>query len=209
MTTINLNDYNLQQPTFNSDFNGFVSALVNNNSLQLQIESPSLKLISVNEDNIVIEFLPSSNDFYTLINQIDEYIKNLIIKNGPTWFGVNLNEETINRLFHKSINLPKNIPSLPHMEFILDPKAVKIKNKKRKGQLSDLLPNMEIKLDLTVSGVQFYKHMFCVCFEINQLFIINNVCQSLECFFNNAEEQIFECNVESESNDINTVNYVE
>jgi len=206
MTTINLNDYNLQQPIFDSNFNGFISVLVNNNNTsQLQMESPSLKLVSINEDSIIVEFLPSSNDFYTLINQIDEYIKNLIVKNGLTWFDANLNEETINRLFYKSIQLPKNIPSLPHMEFYFDPKTIKIKNKKRKGNLSDLIPNMEIKLDFVVSGVQFYKHMFCVCFEINQLFIINNVCQSLECFFNNAEE----CNIESESNDINTVNYVE
>ena len=208
---INVQLYNLKQPIFDQTLNLFISQFLDNNDKLCEIKSSSLKFIDLKNNYIQIEFLPSSNDFYNLINNLDNYIKDLIINNGSKWFNSNLNIETINNIFKRSINLPLSIPSLPLMDLSIGNK-LKITNKKKrtgnkKMTLNDLIKNMEIELCFNIIGIFFHKHKCHINFEVNEIHILNDVCQSLECLLNDSEEN-YVTDIQSESNDVNTISNI-
>lgn len=205
---ININSYNLKQPIFDPDLNLFISKFQNEDEQFCGIQSPSLKFINVENSDFIIEFLPSTNEFYKFINNFDDYMKNLIMENGSGWFNTNLNIDTINNIFKKSIDLPLNLPSLPIMKFKIDQNTKilnsKIKKKNKKINVDELINNMEIEIKFYIEGILFYKNKCHPVYSVNEIRVINNSCQSLECLFMDSEDD----DIQSESNAINTVTNV-
>jgi hypothetical protein len=202
---INISSYILNRPIFNQSLSLFISQFTNNAEQICYIKSPSLKIVSTSDNNISIEFLPSSNEFYKFILSLDNHIKNLIIENGLSWFNSSLSFETIDLIFKKSVNLPISLPSLPMMTFHTDDNTkIFYKKKKNKINIQDLTNNMEVQINFTIKGVNFFKNKCCIIYCANEIFVANDVCQSLECLLNDDSENNSTTNIESESYDINT-----
>lgn len=202
---INLHIFHLDIPYFDFDNNVFISKLFDNNdNHSMNIKSDSLRLLNLKDDTLQMEFLYSSNNFYNFINNLDMQSKNEIIKNGFEWFGNSLNIDTIDNLFKQSVILPTKIPGLPTINFKCDDLCKITSNKKKKLSKNDLKPNMEIELCFVVDGIHFYKNKCHLIYNVKQIKILNDICQSFESLFKTNEDDDYQnnCNGYSEINDI-------
>lgn len=191
---LNLYIFNLNQPIFDFTYNIFISKF----NSEICVKYNSVKLLEVSEDSLRIEFLHSSNILYGCITQLDDKVKEEIILNGESWFGNNLNTDTINNMFKYSIKLPEKLPGFPTMEFkISENCGVFGVSGKRRMAIGKLKPNMEIEIGFSVSGVHFYKNRCNLVYCVNYIKVINNVCLMLEDLFGgNSDEE----NIEDEIN---------
>lgn len=190
--SINSSDYSFSHPSFDHFFKLFVSKYQNSSSKTCKIISSKLKLLSIQKKNdllsIDVEFLPESNSFYNFILDLDILAKNTIIQNGDSWFGTSLNNITIENLFKKNIQNPKNIPALPFFTlYFFNEDLIKIKNKKKSLNYKDLKENMEIEVQFYINGIHLDKHKCNVVLILEEIKIISETCQSFECLFNNLE----------------------
>jgi len=203
---INLYSFHFNQPEFESNYNIFISKLTNNidndnKNTNMNIKTDSLRLLSFKDNVLQIEFLYSSNNFYKFISNLDSYSKEEIIKNGSEWFGNNLNTDTINNIFKSSVHLPDKLPAFPTIHFKLDEKCKIIGKKRKKLTSNELKPNMEIELSFTVDGVHFQKNKCNLVYNVHQIKIINDICQSIESLFA-EDEEVNTGDIDSEANDV-------
>mgnify|MGYP001488336931 CR=1 FL=1 len=210
---INLNLFDLNVPIFNSNYNIFISKILNNNIQKIDnndivndinntinIKSDSLRLLNFKDDVLQTEFLYSSNDFYKFINSLDVQFKNEIIKKGTEWFGNNLNSDTVNNIFKQSVILPDKLPGLPTVNFKWDDTCKISSNKKKKLSKNDLKQNMEIELDFIVEGIYFYKNRCHLVFNVKHIKILNDVCQSFESLFEDNDNSNNDHDNENDNN---------
>ncbi|QKF94018.1 hypothetical protein QKU48_gp0560 [Fadolivirus algeromassiliense] len=181
-----LNELKLNQPIFDHDKDIFISELVKDD-IKIGIKGVNFKCININNNELNLEFLFSNSNFYTLMMDLDKYVKEQIVTNGSEWFGNKLNENTINNIYKCSINLPNKIPALPYIRFICSDEC-KIIKKRKKISLSELNKNMELEIDFVIDGVCYYKNKCHLQYTIVSIKVINDICQSFESLFNDSEE---------------------
>lgn len=201
---INLYEFHLNVPDFDSNYSIFISNILNSNTNStMNIKSGNLRLLNFKDDILQIEFLHSSNNFYEFINNIDLQFKNEIIKNGTDWFGDQVNVDTFNNIFKPSISLPIKLPGLPTMNFKCDTDC-KVSGKRRKKlSKNDLKQNMEIELHFMIEGIHFHKNKCHLIYNVKNIRVLNNICQTFENSFGENNNQTFK-DVESEINNIIT-----
>lgn len=183
---VNIDTLTIKAPIFDSIKGIFISALTNDGS-DVCIDKVVMKLKSIHDNELELEFIYSDNDLYKFVHDIERYCKNQIIINGSNWFGRNLNEDTINNIYKISISLPDKIPALPYMTFICN-EDCKISRKRKKIEFSDLKPNMEIEIGFCINGIQYYKNKCGLCYCLNYIKVINDICQSFDCLFENEDD---------------------
>ena len=208
---VNLYMFSLAQPNYESDYNVFISKLIemdiSGQTKQLNVKSDSLKLvyICIKDNNLQIEFLPSSNNFYNFINALDVKAKDEIIKKGPEWFGNSLNSDTVNNIYKQSVQLPVKLPGFPTVNFKIGENCKIVGARRKKLIFDSLKPNMEIELSFTIEGVYFNKNKCNLVYCVNCIKVINGMCQTLENLFSDNDEQHKNDNkndIDSETNDI-------
>jgi hypothetical protein len=186
--TIDLYTFHLKNPVFDITSDIFKSIFQDNNETNCKIRTSSLKLnniVSSDSHSVLeLEFLTSGNDFYKFIQNLDAYIKNDIINNGMQLIGKEVNPETIDNLFKKSIKLPETIPSLPYINCYVSKNnntiGCKVINKNgRKISHNNIKTDIEIELCLHPE-LELHKNKCHLSFIADEIKIINNVCPSLE-----------------------------
>lgn len=193
-----LQSLNFLHPIFNDRQGIFIS---NTNNSNITLNSAGMKLTSINNDVITVEFLYSqdSDDFYKFIGQLDTRAKNTILDNGVEWFGSGLNEDTINNMFKRTVTLPDCLPSFPTMKFIVLGDCKISGTRKKKMTVNDLKEGMEIIVSFYIEGIFFYKNRCCLVYKARQIKVLNNICQTLQNLFGAEHEVNY---IESETYDI-------
>jgi hypothetical protein len=204
---INLCEFHLNVPDFDSNYSIFVSNILNSNTNSIMnIKSGNLRLLNFEDDMLQIEFLYSSNNFYEFINNVDSQFKNEIIENGTDWFGDHVNIDTFNNIFKPSINLPTKLPGLPTMNFKCDIDC-KITGKRRKKlSKSDLKQNMEIELHFVIEAIHFHKNKCHLIYNVKNIRVLNNICQTFESLFG---ENNYNQNNQNKQNKQNKQNHID
>jgi|688.fasta_scaffold136527_2 hypothetical protein len=199
---IDLYKFHLNDPKFDHNYNIFISELFDNDNNLINIKSSSLRLLNVKNNILNTELLYSSTEFYEFINKLDEHVKNEIIKNGSRWFGNNLNTDTINNMFKRSVFLPDRLPGFPTFIFEINDET-KIINKRKKISIDNLHNNMELEISFIINGVYFFKNKCNLIYTTKEIKVINDMCQTIESLFEDSDNE--ECspnNTESEINDV-------
>lgn len=198
---IKLFSLNLGQPTFISEKGIYLSSIYNENNNKVGIKKINFRLLQVKNRELHLEFLYSTNEFYNFMLDLDKYIRDQIISNGSTWFGNNLDGDTINNIYKTAINLPDKIPSFPYIKFLCH-EDCKITGKKRKKcQLDDLKPNMELEIDFLINGVFYYPNKCNISYSVTQIKVVNDICQSFNSLFHEDNEPNNEPNNERNNED--------
>lgn len=194
---VDIDTINVEFPSFDSHKGIFISSVTRNGNT-ICIKKVIMKLLNINNNELELEFLYSDNNFYKFIYSLDKCCREQIIKNGSTWFGSNLNDDTINNIYKNSINLPVKIPALPFIRFNCAEEC-KIIKKRKKLEISELKPNMELEIDLTITGIEYYKNKCHLSYSVQSIKVINDICQSFDSLF---DADNIESNIDSETNDM-------
>ena len=194
---VDVDTINVEFPGFDPHKGIFISGVTRDGNI-ICIKKVIMKLLNLNNNELELEFLYSDNNFYKFIYSLDKCCRGQIIKNASTWFGSNANEDTINNIYKNSINLPVKIPALPFMRFNYDEEC-KIMKKRKKLEISELKSNMELEIDFTITGIQYYKNKCNLCYSIQSIKVLNDICQSFDSLF---DEDNVESNIDSETNDM-------
>jgi hypothetical protein len=195
-----LNDYQLNKPKFNNYDGTFISNFYNEDREKYIVATPNFRILSYGDSILELEFLPSSNEFYKFISQVDDIFVQSIVKSGNEWFDKDLNNHTVNNLFKSSLNIPKKIPSLPFIRVMTTDETKVIGKKRKKGNLGDVKLNSEVQLKMSIVGVVFEMNKCCVLYVATEIKIVNDVCQSFECLFD--DENGDDLDQDSETNDV-------
>lgn len=170
--------FNLSEPKFNA--NKFISNFIDENNTSAYIKSGNLRLIDITGNILTAEFLYSSQEFYRLITEMDQYLKTQLIEKGPQWFGDKFDIDKINNLFKSSVLLPNKLPGLPLIKFRLTENCTIVGKDDNRYDIDDLTPDMEIKVHFCINGIEFHKNMCNVSFSIYQINIMKKICQTID-----------------------------
>lgn len=166
--TLDLSTLVISAPLFNYEKNSFISEL---NLTGLKTDC--MKFVSYEDNYLIVEFVPSSTEFYNFIKELDTRTKNKIIENGQEWLGSDLNAQTINNLYKSILNLPESLPNLPYIRiFCPNPKI--IGKKRKKLTMDQLNKNMEIELSISFDGIYFEKYQCYLACKIDQIKVVND-----------------------------------
>ena len=178
--------FNLSEPKFNA--NKFISEFIDENNSPAYIKSGNLRLIDITGNILTAEFLYSSQEFYSLIKEMDKYLKSQLVEKGPMWFGNKFDTDKINNLFRPSILLPDKLPGLPLIKFKLNENYKIVGKDDNRYDIDDLKTDMEIKVNFSIDGIEFHKNMCNVSFTVYQINIMKNFCQTLDnLYYPNSE----------------------
>lgn len=196
---INLDDYKLSEPDFDSVNNIFTSKLLDNKNKELRIKSGNMRLISRQETNIKTEFLHTADEYYQFTKTLDSYLKGEAEKHLTNILG-NINKDTLDNLFRSSISLPDKLPSLPIMVFKLNDSCKFTGLKRRKASLEDFGENSNIEVHYVIHGINYFKNKCEIVYDVLQLKLVNASCETIEQLINKNSEIEYQL---SDNNDDN------
>lgn len=177
-------DLQLEDPIYNDKTDSFESLIIyTKNGKHPEITTPILKYIdhTVNNESIylTVEFLPSTNDFYLFIRDLEEYIKNQLYANGEKLFGNKFASEKINNLFKSVVKLPDKIPALPLMIFKINNKLLEIEQ---------LISNTEIEIVFNIKCIELKMYQCSVVFDVIKVNTSKKICQTYEYLITDSDE---------------------
>lgn len=184
---INLYDYKLSEPNFDTINSIFTSKFLDTKDKELKLKSGNMRLVSTQDKIIKAEFLHTSDEYYQYIKNIDSYLKSEAEKHLSNILG-NINKETLDNLFKSSILLPEKIPALPTMIFRLNDNCKFIGQKRRKITLEEFKENSNIEVHFVIHGINYYKNKCEIIYDVLQLKLIDTTCETIENLINKTQE---------------------
>lgn len=163
----------------NDQSNSYYAPLLymDNNLEDIKIKTISLKLTNIfiknNQQFIEVEFLPSTNDFYKFISNIDDIIVKNFVDNSENLVGTQLNYDTVNTLYVKSIKLPKELSTLPFLELCVRNDCVVLDTNNNQISLDDLKKDTEVMLVIDFSKVIFFPNKYNLVINVNYIQLCN------------------------------------
>ena len=212
-SNINLYSIILNDPIYNKDDNIYVSSIrynIEDNLEEFYIKSSRLKVINIekigNITKIEAEFLLTEPKFYEIVHSMDNYVIDQVVKNGNEWFGINLNYDTIENLFKKTIELPQRLDNFPKMIiFILSDSTIYDKSGE-KILVEDIKENNEIITTLHLKNIEFHVNKYNLVYIAKTIEICNYFCQTSHYLFDDSDE-LDSINEISETNNANTIEF--
>jgi len=175
---IDINSYHLSEPIYDELNDIYMCKLTDTKNKEIRVKSSSMRLLDLIDNNLRLEFIHTSNDFYQFVNNLDNYLKEGV-KEQLSKLLENINKDTLDNLFKSSINLPDKLPSLPFMKFKLDSTCKFAANRRRKISIESLKQNTEIEIHLFITGVNLYKNKYEVIYNVHQVKLIGDYSPSL------------------------------
>lgn len=145
----------------------------------------TFKIKKIDEDFIELEFLPLTANFYTFVRDLDYYIIQYLHDNSEYLFGQEINYDTINQLYEKSIMLPESIPAFPYMVIEIDPKCVFLDKDKYEVNAENVPIGSEVTPILKLTDVIFYKHKYSLVWSVKIIKVENNLSTNFDYLFDN------------------------
>ena len=166
-------------------------------------ETDNMKLLKISNTSIHVEFLHTSNKFYNFIKNIDDHIVHNVIKNSKKYFGIDFQHNTFSSIYSKSIKLPDKIPALPKLilELCTD---CSIFNRHNRISIDDLKEGQEIQMIINIDKIYFDKCSAWLKYSVKRICIINNLCPTLDCLFDEIDN--YELDSEDEIDYAATIN---
>lgn len=190
-TKVRTDDIVVEDPIFNKKDGAFRSILgleINNEIDDFTFEMGRMKVKSVNNGKLTLEFLINYPNFYKFIYDLDRLILETIVDNSKEWFGKESKYETVDRLFQRSCVLQSSLTNYPTMEFSI-PDACLIKDVNDDDiTLSELEENNEVQCIVNVKQIIFLQNRFYLDFRMEEIHVVNYVCQQTECLFSESDE---------------------
>lgn len=172
---INLYSLSFDDPTFDSITDTFVSKVSyikkskSKSKSKVKFQSGELFFLgtststSNNNTEIEAEFSNNTSDFYDTMCSLDNCVTDWVFKNGKEWLGSNLNADTVDSLYKKTVLLPTDLKSNPRIILEID-------------QKNDLLKTVK-KLDynscfsgvLCIEGLRFHKNKFVLMLKVKSI----------------------------------------
>lgn len=189
-SNITLYKVTLDRPVFNKKEDAFVSQInINDRGGQLLL-SPSMRFLDVIDmGNILLveaEFLPGGSGLYRLVHDLDEQVRDEILRNGEDLLGKKFNPNSVENLFRRTLSVPDDIPALPKMCFIVKKRGnglmCKVRERGRgSADIFNLKQGNEVEIKFTIDGVHFFKNRWCIMYVANEIKVVNYQCQTLKC----------------------------
>jgi len=156
---------------------------INYKNTDLYIISPVFKVNSVNNQNIILEFMPLQTIFYEKILNMESVVLNMVYENRERIFGMDLSNSKIKSLYEPLIKLPQKLPALPYMniKFSKDYKIYDKTNSKK--DIKDIIEGVQVVCVFHIDKIFFYKNKFEINVTICFIEIVSLTPQSLEYLF--------------------------
>jgi len=186
---IHIPDIVINDPILNKDYNAFqslVELIIEDNTSNVIFETCKMKLKSIDNDKLTLEFLANHPDFFKFIYNLDQFVLEIMMDNGESWFGKKPKYDTVDRLFKRSIIPQSSLDSYPTMEFNINDKCNITDINGDKLNISELEENNEVICTVVISQIVFLENKFYLDFRVEDIKVENYVCQQTECLFSDS-----------------------
>lgn len=190
-TKIRTDDIVVEDPIFNKKDGAFRSILgleANNDVDDLTFEMGRMKVTSVSDGKLTLEFLANYPNFYKFMYDLDRLILETIVDNSKEWFGKPAKYETVDRLFQRSIIPQPTLTNYPTMEFSIPDSCIIKDVNDDDVTLSELEENNEVLCIVNVKQIVFLQNRFYLDFRMEEIHVVNYVCQQTECLFSESDD---------------------
>lgn len=197
---VNLYDYKLSEPNFDSINNIFMSKFIDVKDKELKVKSGNMRLVSKQDKSVTAEFLYTTNDYYQFIKNLDKHIKSEAEKHLINMLG-SVKKDTFDNLFKSSVTIPDQIPALPTMTFKINDACKFTGLKRRKISFDDFKENTNIEIHYIIHGINYLKNKCEVVYDVIHLKLIDAECDTLETLLNKKQEEDIEYNLVGDSDE--------
>lgn len=179
--TISLESIKIGDLIYDDKKDIYYSNLINNTVLLNNlIKVPNFKLNNVFEINNILhlelEFLPNGYEFYDFLYKLDLRIIEEFAKNSVELVGTELNYDTIETLYHKSIIIPDHIPALPIVNFSISDNCVILDKNSNQISINELKESNELCLLIRLDKLEFHKNKYKLIIVVEFIQISNYFC---------------------------------
>ena len=192
-TKIKINDIIVDDPILNKkdrSFKSLIGLSINKELSDVEdftFEMAPMKVKKINNNKIELEFMVNHPNFYKFIYDVDRYIFDIIMENGEEWFGKPPKYETLDRLFQRSIKQQETLTSYPTMGFDISDICIIKDINGDNIKITEIEENNEVLCTVTIKQIIFRENRFYLDFRLEEINIVNYVCQQTECLFSESE----------------------
>ena len=159
----------------------------------LIIQLPKSKLSEINEDayeQSIATYVLEDDTLLEFLDNLDAYIINISNKHSIKWFGKNLDQALLMRLYENTYNLENNVK---YLRFSLDDSDLE--------ELSDYNIDEDLEIKISVTSISIFKKTFKLNLELEELVYDEDISETVVDFENliNSQKNICTTNIIDEN----------
>ena len=172
-------------PVFDSNKSCYRSIIKYDNS-ELILNTPKMKVIDNDDDNIILEFITKYSKFYDFITNIELLNIDTTLSNSKKWLGINTTKNIINNLYKRSIELPKALNNNPNVRLRIN-EDTKIIDKNGECINNTYIDNNIVECTIYLKELVFTKNIFYLEMELKEIRIKEYIGETFNCLFSETE----------------------